>query len=89
MTPAPSAEAIMSAAPPTTGVPAARPVSAAPCVDRADDLMGGPLWRDGIRADMGEPHQFVVDLRRRDIDEACFERPVLLDRAGAGQASSM
>ena len=58
----------------------------APIRDDAENLVRGDLARQGGARNMGERDQRVVDRVGLQVDEPRLERPVLLDRALAGEA---
>ena len=85
--PAPSAEAMWSAAPPITGVPALKPALRRALIrDGAEDFMRGDLARQRVARDMRKRDQRIVERVRREVDESGLERPVLFDGAFAGKA---
>ena len=75
-----------SAAPPMTGVPALKPALRRALIgDGAQDFVRGDLARQRAARDMRKRDQRIVDRVRREVDETSLERPVLLDRALAGE----
>ena len=85
--PATKAEATWSAQPATTGVPAARPVAAAAARVTSPITSCERLRRAAAaRGSMWPSATSVgIDPAAREVQEAGFERPVVLDDAGAGQ----